>query len=391
MKRMSVINAQCENRAELWTNVIQEEARYIDVITHIIDAEVRHAMETQHIDDALDLFSADYYVKARRQASHVYHNLYRGDRDQVQVIQSGDRSLSGRIGVVTQYFPPIGKRHGCFMVRLATKNAKNPTRFTGEKRLIEPRFIQPRWSSSYNYEALPVSSPVVILFLTSKKEYRHISFTVEKSVVDIIETSCPKDSPIVAAYVEPFVIATKDLSPKSPLLAVSPCLATPVSDSSRWDYFVKDGMFHFVSDKTGDHPRCQRMSPILVQCPCHQSLACKFKDLCGECTEAGNVRNPVQSPSPLPISDSGFDLDLLCRPDDILISVPFVTGTSIVPNAAFQLNELNFMKEQGRIVSEEDLMKKFSLYLHSVTNRDLFSLYPHNNINGVIIDVWTSW
>ena len=116
-KQTSVISAQCQNRADLWTNVIKEEARYIDlIITHIIDAEVRHSVATQHIDDALELFSADYYVMTRRQASHVYHNLYRGDRDQVQVI------------VVTQYFPSNGKHCGCFMVRLATKNVKTSTR-----------------------------------------------------------------------------------------------------------------------------------------------------------------------------------------------------------------------------------------------------------------------
>ena len=75
------------------------------------------------------------------------------------------------------------------------------------------------------------------------------------------EFPLPKDSPIADAFVEPFVIATKPLSSKSPLLGISPCLPPLVNESSRWDYFLKGGIFHFVSDKTGDHPRVKRSHP----------------------------------------------------------------------------------------------------------------------------------
>ncbi len=94
---------------------------------------------------------------------------------------------------------------------------------------------------------------------------------------------------------------------------------------------------------------------------------------------------------PPPNHDTDFPMDLLCHPDDIVLSVPFTTNGSLVPQAAMYLNELNLSKDHGEVVPEEVLMQQLGLYFTNLTNRNVYSLHPNNNITYNIIDLWTLW
>ena len=84
-------------------------------------------------------------------------------------------------------------------------------------------------------------------------------------------------------------------------------------------------------------------------------------------------------------------MDLIVKPMDIVFSIPFKIKDSIVPNVALHLNMMNVLKQRGKIIPNEILMKKFGPYFGSLTNQDVYLLYPQNNISSNIINCWTSW
>ena len=121
-----------------------------------------------------------------RQAAHAYHSLYRGDLDEVIVKQTKDLSLSDRLGVVTQYIPPTETDPEGFVVRLGTRDMKFPTRFRGEKRFIEGKHLEHQRFHPSRRSRLPLLHPVVIMYYNSNKTPHHISFSLDKSVVEVI-------------------------------------------------------------------------------------------------------------------------------------------------------------------------------------------------------------
>ena len=80
----------------------------------------------------------------------------------------------------------------------------------------------------------------------------------------------------------------------------------------------------------------------------------------------------------------------MCNPTDVLISFPLKTKKPIIPSASICLNELNLWESQHTLISEDMFMKRLSHHVKHVTKGDLYSLYPHKNINKVIVNLWTS-
>ena len=89
--------------------------------------------------------------------------------------------------------------------------------------------------------------------------------------------------------------------------------------------------------------------------------------------------------------DDVFDINLICQPDKIVVSLPFKTKQSIVPEAGLYLNAMDVAKTNGRITPEEMLMQHLPSYARSITNFDVILLYPHKNINVNKIDLCMSW
>jgi hypothetical protein len=263
---------------------------------------------------------------------------------------------------------------------------------------ISPQFLKPQANHLRHQAQLPNSFPVVIIYQSEGAEWKHISFTLEKNLVDLIARSL-EGTPANRSVVDPFVIAMKGQATTLPALDLSH--RTHMTDDLRWEFHLKDDLFYFIDvdkDKGKDNgQRCRfsgrrkRMKPILVECPCHKSTACEYKDVCGICDSSPGPSEPDESKENHSLAAEDFPMDMLCRPDDIVFSIPFATNGSIVPQAAFHLNEVNITKNHGKIVAEEAIMSRMGLYFTHLTNRDVYSLYPNNNITHNVIDMWTSW
>ena len=113
--------------------------------------------------------------------------------------------------------------------------------------------------------------------------------------------------------------------------------------------------------------------------------------MCVECCPAMGDENAKPSSDETRQLQEEFPMEMLCNPDDIVFSVPFATTGSIVPSAAFNLNEINITKNIGEVISEDAIMSRINLYFSHLTNRDVYSLYPNNNITHPIIDFFTTW
>lgn len=413
-------------RSNFWTPAIAEERHYVAVISCLLRYEVANIVAT----DNLELVSSsscplDFEGNINRQAAHAYHSLYRGKSDEIVVKQSGDRSLSGRIGVVTQFTSQHGISDGSFIVRLSTANVRFPSRYCGYKCLVDPKFLEPKSFSCTSSTSRPNFHPVVIMYINSNGDVKHISFLLRRDIVDLVIKSIPSGSEPSQSHISTFMMSIGKNFQGLELIRLNEHPAStikmPVSPSffpSRYDsevsidvtrilrrcyYFAKSQLFKYVvsplktplrisvnNDNISfsfKHPRCLHKEPILVQCPCHQSLTCQFRDMCGICCETDeNAEQTIDINQKL-----GYDLDLIASPHSMVLSFPFTTLESSTPSAALYLNELNLHHGRCSTIPEETLMLRLARFSPSITNRDIFSLYPENNISASVFNVLTGW
>ena len=248
------------------------------------------------------------------------------------VKQTRDSSLSGRFGVVTQYIPPTETDPEGFVVRLGTRDMKFPTRFRGEKRFIEGKHLEHQRFHPSRRSRLPLLHPVVIMYYNSNKTPHHISFSLDKSVIEVINRSLPDGMQPNASFVQPFILSMKqDDNRNENVMKLN-------DDIDRMQYFKRNDIFRFEQVR---HRRKKRKS-IFSNCPCHQSTSCPFTRYCGPCSSQSNeeIKSDVISESS-PSPDIGFQLETLLNPDACVIEIPFITKDSIIPSAALYLNELN--------------------------------------------------
>ena len=384
IKRSQKHALQLQSRADNWIEAINEEVHYMKLIPLIIDAEIKNAIVEGNIDvSTTTLFSTDHTINVMRQAAHAYHVLYRGDLDEVVVKQTGESSLSGRRGIVTQYISSVGAKPGGYVVRIESRNVKYPTRFCGDKCFIESKHLEQQKFHPSSKRRLPLSHPVVIMYYDSNKEPHHISFSLERAIIDIINKSIPDGVVPQRSFVQPFILSREkqghgnDTSSKS------------YDDITRWEYFTCNNSF-------GYKPECQqhkRKKTIVNQCPCHHSGTCPFGQYCGPCSSrpSGNNEKDLDSDSKS-LPDAGFDMDIVFQPDARVFEVPFVTKNSIVPSAALYLNELNVTPGKHQVISEEVLMSRLvKCAKGTITNTDILSLFPHHNISGSIFNILVGW
>jgi len=391
-KRNIQIKSDCEARACSWLSVIDDERRFVKVILLIINAAVALVAKEQRLDiSASDLFSEKYFSRARRQAAHAYHSLYRGDLDAVIVEQSGDASLSGRFGVITQFLEPTSKLpSGSYVTRLRTKKSIQPTLYSGKKRFISPEYLQAHVLLGTKKKPLPLCHSIAIAYEESNGTNKVFSFIITRATIDGLFHTLPADESAYVRFVEQYLPSRRgDIFVGNAGAHVNLKLHKS-SNHDRSRYFKRDGIFRY-SFKRSRNGVCIKNTPSVQQCPCHQSLTCEFRELCGPCSESYASDPFLKSSVPAPKHDDGFNMDLVLRPDERVIECPFVTQSAIVPNAALYLNELNIMASTREIVPEETIMTRLSKFVDSITNRDVFSLYPHHNISVPIFNLLLGW
>ena len=414
------------SRSNFWTPAIVEERHYVAVISCLLRYEVSNIVATDHLElDSSSSCPLDLDENINRQAAHAYHSLYRGKSDEVVVRQSGDRSLTGRIGVITQFTSQHKRSDGGFIVRLSTAHVKFPSRYCGYKCILDPKFLEPKSFSYSSSMSRPNFHPVVIMYINTVGDVKHISFLIRRDIVDLVIQSIPAGSEPSQSHISTFMISIgKNFQgPELFRLNDHPASTTnmPVSSPlfpSRYDsevsidvarsvrrcyYFAKNQLFKYVVSplKTSlrvsvnndnvllslKHPRCLHKEPILVQCPCHQSLTCQFRDMCGICCETDEK---VEQSNDIN-QKLGFDLNLIASPTSVVLSFPFTTLESSTPSAALYLNELNLHHGRSSIIHEATLMSRLARLSPSITNRDIFSLYPQNNISAPVFNVLSGW
>ena len=188
------------------------------MIQLIIEAKLRYIIgmpDSTH--NKKEVFSFDYENQTLRQAAHAYHHLYCGGTDRIRVQHSGNKSFSGRFGLIIRYVPPAEKKEGAYLVRLTTKNHPTAERFEGEKALISPRYLEPQHGRSHRVADLPVTFPIVILYRSENEAMKHISFTLEKDFIDAVSKSLDGQTP-ERCLIQPFVFATENPPASPPII-----------------------------------------------------------------------------------------------------------------------------------------------------------------------------
>jgi hypothetical protein len=71
--------------------------------------------------------------------------------------------------------------------------------------------------------------------------------------------------------------------------------------------------------------------------------------------------------------------------------IPFSTSQSIIPSATTYLNKLNVMRIRQSSVKEDVLMQRLSHYVTGISNKDVFSLYPQNNLTAKMFNFLLGW
>ena len=263
----------------MWTSAINEEVDYTRIILLIIDAGINYAIVEGNIDTGTtSLLSKDHCVNVICHDAHSYHALYCGDLNQMVIKQTGDSSLSGRLGIVTQYFHLTGTKPDGFVVRLGVRDMKFLTRFRGEKCFIEVKHLEHRRFHPSPWRRLPLAHPVVIMNYYSNKGPHHISFSLEKSVVEVINNPLRDGIPPKASFVQPFILSTKKDENGNEIEM------KPYDNIDHRQYFRRNDLICF---KQVPHRRMERES-IFYNCPCHHSVLCPFRHYCGPCSSQPN-------------------------------------------------------------------------------------------------------
>ena len=368
----------------------------VKIIKLIIDVECEHGVmfNSKFLDGrGLDLSCPLYKEQALRQSSHVYHSLYRGKLDEITVIDSPNSHINKRDGVITQYVP----KDAVFKVKLCSKNHPVPSVHVGEDHSIPAEYLHQKHKDAQESD-FPISHPVVINMRAGKDNVQ-ASFNIERGTIDAIKSSLPHGKEIHISFVRPFVIGTKMSKELSKTLLKEEYTITRTTQEKsnpRWSYYLSEGVFFFKSRRRIKTKEAisDELALSYKHCPCHRNLSCTYATQCGPCQvpepdeeihgceEKEVKKNPSQAP---------LDLEYLSKPDDIQFQFPFYTSSSMIPHASLHLNELNMMKNFKFIKTEEEIMQRLSAYTVSVTNRDIYSLYPQNKITGQILALGIAW
>ena len=389
--------------------IIQSELEQIETQSNTVD----HPSVVQYRQ------SDTHRRQISRQACKAYHALYHGEADYIEVIDHTNTSYNKRRGIITEYCVDSG----LFVIRLATKNTPCPTRYSGECATIGAEYLVhlPNDSQFANQNRpLPPSHSVTIFKMLPSLTSPHVTLVLEKSRIKLINDSLPNPDNIRIEFVRPLVMTHRRQDELTLILQreQSSIPSDPFTQSHRrWRYHDECGVYTLTRRRPKRHnasptpTQSFKKSKVCsgakigahLQCPCHGSVACTHRYLCGPIDDKASPSTDAQSynhnhhsavisdKEDIDVSAAQFGLTYLIRPDDILFDFPFHTVDSIVPFASARLNELNIARDFAVVPSEEEIMQRLSKYPVSITNKDMCSLYPSENITGAMAQFAISW
>ena len=330
-----------------------------------------------------------------RQASLAFHVLYRGEADRIQVTDSMDSSINHRQGIITGY----DEFKHAFIVRLNTRFVSKASFFTGEKRLIEAKFLQPIPYIRYDYEQklriygelrtaippLPTSFSAIVTAISPVEGCIHYTtIPIVKSILDVIKSSNPCMNDLSFSMIRP-LIDTFRSQDQTKHVVTHPIESNDTSDSIESAKTTQEAMFI-------QYPDTDRCS--VVSCAyCDTQEICDHHGVCNSCNSRSKPLCEITRKSfgEQFMDSSNVDPDLFLKPDNLRFVLPFYTTGASLLSASIQLNEMNVARTIQVVPSEEDIYNALSSIPISVTNRDLYSLFPHERITDSIIDLCSFW
>ena len=417
-------------RLKSWHSSIVKELRYIDLITMVLKTELAIINDDLPSIDPRVVYARDHWniieSQLQRQASYIYHELYRGTQDRIRVVDTNNASINHRFGLITGYNKSIKK----FTVRLDTMLVSPATRFTGEELSIcgsclqiVPVFSgsgQTKLSRSTNHSiavavrALPKKITAIILSHDTAGSVFNTSIEVRRCILDILDQSFGDEAAIqlTMQFVRPFILATKCESKlRQMVLRSQSSVQNNLKRDSPWhsefDYDphnVVDQILHrqkrqdtrmtstaertqhtisTTNGYTGTEPNPQ---PVTHEC------ASSIK--CGECCHQDTNVPALDTPASLADHFSpkaNFDMNLIAKPYEVLFQFPFITSNSGLGTAAFELNEMNIVPNIQSVQTDDEIFGVLERIPVCIYNKDLYSLLPYERISDSITDMWSQW
>jgi Ulp1 family protease len=75
----------------------------------------------------------------------------------------------------------------------------------------------------------------------------------------------------------------------------------------------------------------------------------------------------------------------------VLFQFPFKTHNSELVSVAHELNELNISPSVQSVRSEDEMFDVCNRFGITITNSDLYHMFPYNFITDSVIDLWSQW
>lgn len=424
-------------RLKSWHSSIVKELRYIDLITMVLKTELAIINDDLPSIDPRVVYARDHWniieSQLQRQASYIYHELYRGTQDRIRVVDTNNASINHRFGLITGYNKSIKK----FTVRLDTMLVSPATRFTGEElsicgsclqivpvfscsgqtklsRSTKPTKLSKSSTNSIAVRALPKKITAIILSHDTAGSVFNTSIEVRRCILDILDQSFGDDAAIqlTMQFVRPFILATKCESKlRQMVLRSQSSVQNNLKRDSPWhsefDYDphnVVDQILHRQKRQdtrmTSTAERTQHtisttngytgteLNPQPVTHECASSIKC------GECCHQDTNVPALDAHASLAdhfTPKANFDMNLIAKPYEVLFQFPFITSNSGLSTAAFELNEMNIVPNLQSVQTDDEIFGVLERIPVCIYNKDLYSLLPYERISDSITDMWSQW
>lgn len=391
---------RCKLRLASWESVIKNELRFTELITAVLKAELAVVMDDMdQTDPRLQYFTkytASTAHQIHRQAVFLYHVMYRGSSDRIQVVDSQNQSINGRSGLIIGYNTNEKK----FKVRLCTKNVKRATRFTGESVRICPSQLQTvpyRTSSSTRgpKPTMPLQLAAILVSLDDVAGNHVTSIAVDRLVLDTIHASMSSDPAnrlSMLDAVRPFISSSKRESELLKLIHNAPKFGAKHGSTRK----RRKKNAHSTGTATKPHVTATALAGKHPVHQCH--IACNHRVNCNHVTDQcccptddSSNSEPSASPADLFTEKSQFDMSLILKPHDVLFRFPFISENGELISAAHELNELNITPNVQSIRSDEEMFAVCQRFGITITNSDLYHVLPHEIITPSVINLWSQW
>jgi hypothetical protein len=403
-----------------WNGIISTEQSYVMTLVSYITVKTNNIRPipstSESSEKAIAMFKHALSSIVARQALRAYNIMYRGDSLRIKVVDSGDKSINHRHGLMIAFDEG---RQSC-IVHLDTRQGGSATLDVGERRYIHPQFLlrlgNTRDHNTGKEPKLPSSFQAVIVTDPFQNVVHYQTVTIFKHIHESLRMSFSDWGKMPISATQTFIEA----------IEMQECIGTDIQDDIH--HYSKDDVFakvdcptpihqpnHTYPQTTIDHDQtkhdnstqqhpygndtfgqclqdfdwdqsCAKATVTWIdhvnELPNKTSQSCSCtspNDSCGEQHSCGTVhRNTLL-------------VDNVNNPYKLLLSFPFRTKGNIIPNAGKRLNELGSGDSNIINITEDSFMNNMNGVQLSITNVDLASILPGQYISNNVMTLILKW